>query len=487
MTRSLLPLLILLSLVAPASAAADAITTVDVLSGTLTVRESGEQAGSAVDTRLAFAQTSLNSDVTVTAGSPEPLVARSGCSQTSATVVTCPGVQKLDITTGNGVDSVDLSAVLNDKLVATVDGGAGPDAITGGPSDDVINGDGRNGNGSSPVPADNTGNDLLIGGPGSDTLTGGVGRDALVGFRLNNTGDAGERNVLIGGDGTDLFDLGTSLGPDEVRAGEASEGEETSQPYAADLGITVLFVGDLVTYGTRSFAASGTEGVQADLDTAADDGATDEGDLIGSEVENLVGSARADRLTGDGSANRLEGRLGRDKLIAGAGNDVLNLRDSIEDECPSAGTGSNTINADLVDEATFDECTVNEVSSTLTPTILRKNLSTVRFIPFDDPTFPAEVAGRLKGTNGKLRVALRCPTSPQARCAGSILIEPLNDAGDLADKRYSIKKGARATITLKVGKTALARLKRVGGAAIILTEKGPSPKGPKRVIATGTF
>lgn len=472
MTRLLTALVLVAGLAAPASSVA-ATTNVEVSNSQLLIRESGDVAQSPVPTQLSLTLPTASGDLRVTAGTSEAIVAGAGCAQTSQTVVTCStaGFQRIDINTGTGADSVDLSGVNNDKLAATVDGGPGADIIRGGPSDDVLSG------GTA-----DTGNDLLVGGPGGDTLTGGPGNDGLSGFLPSAMGDTGERNVLIGNAGLDIFEVGSSLGADEVRAGEDGEvGFSSIHPYAGALAVDVPASQDIVTYERRSFAATGTAGVTVDMDSVADDGEPGEADFIGTEVEHLYGSARADRLTGNAEVNRLVGLNGRDKLFALAGDDLLDLRDGIEDECPSAGTGANSISADLVDEATFDECTVNEVPPS------KKSTSTTTFIAFDDPTTPAAVGRRLKGASGKLLVALRCPPSPQTRCAGSVLIEPVGRASDLGRKRYSLRKGASTTLAIRVGRKALRRLRRDGGAEIILTEEGPSPKGPKRVICARTF
>jgi VCBS repeat-containing protein len=79
----------------------------------------------------------------------------------------------------------------NDRLL----GENGNDTLDGGAGNDVLNG-GKN-------------NDLLVGGSGNDWLEGDLGNDTLIGVddSLTNPG-AGERDVLRGNSGVDLFVLG---------------------------------------------------------------------------------------------------------------------------------------------------------------------------------------------------------------------------------------------------------------------------------------
>ena len=67
--------------------------------------------------------------------------------------------------------------------------------------------------------------------------------------------------------------------------------------------------------------------VTVSLTTAKGTGGQAEGDTFNS-VENLVGSAFADRLEGDANANRLTGGGGADTLLGGAGDDVLEVADT---------------------------------------------------------------------------------------------------------------------------------------------------------------
>jgi len=112
------------------------------------------------------------------------------------------------------------------------------------------------------------GNDTLDGLAGDDILTGGLGDDAL-------TGGAGA-DRLYGGDGSDTADYSVSAA-----------------------GVTVFLA---PAYGTSI------------------------GDALGDtfiSIENLAGSALADKLYGDAGANRIGGGAGDDLLWGGMGADTL--------------------------------------------------------------------------------------------------------------------------------------------------------------------
>jgi Ca2+-binding RTX toxin-like protein len=122
-------------------------------------------------------------------------------------------------------------------------------------------------------------------GSGNDVIAGGAGRDDL-------SGDAGD-DQLEGGGGSD--GLGGGPGADVLGGGP---------------GI------DTVSYG-------GDQPVTVTLDGLPGDGAPDEGDHIGADVENVTGTVHPDRLIGSDGPNRLDGGDGDDELIGAGGDDVL--------------------------------------------------------------------------------------------------------------------------------------------------------------------
>lgn len=140
-----------------------------------------------------------------------------------------------------------------------IDGGGGLDNLVGHGGNDTLRGGGTLFGGQ--------GDDVLIGDASADTLDGGIGDDLLEG--------RGGADLLIGGAGLDTASYRTSAAAVRV-----------------DLGTGIAFDAD-----ARGDRFSG--------------------------VENLTGSAFADRLTGDAGANRLSGLAGADTLSGGGGRDTI--------------------------------------------------------------------------------------------------------------------------------------------------------------------
>jgi hypothetical protein len=152
----------------------------------------------------------------------------------------------------------------------------------GGEGDDVLVGNG----------SDN----WLRGDDGADTLDGLAGDDLLEGDDpLGYNPSAPRNDILRGGDGDDLL-IGLYL--------------------ADTLGGGSGF--DVADYSNTSFD------VEADLDgEVGDDGAWDDGDTIGLDVEGVWGGSGDDVLTGNAAANELDGGAGDDVLDGGPGPDDL--------------------------------------------------------------------------------------------------------------------------------------------------------------------
>jgi len=98
---------------------------------------------------------------------------------------------------GNSLDN----RIVGNSQANSLVGQAGNDTIYGGAGNDNLNGN----NGNDSLYGGN-GNDILVGERGSDFLSGGNGNDLLVGY-----GNAsGERDILVGGAGSDIFGIGVS-------------------------------------------------------------------------------------------------------------------------------------------------------------------------------------------------------------------------------------------------------------------------------------
>ncbi len=122
-----------------------------------------------------------------------------------------------------------------------------------------------------------TGAMAINGGDGNDTLTGGAGND-----------------VISGGAGNDIF-----------KTGPAADGDDT---YNGGAGT------DKMDYSTRSAALT----VVMDGTTASGDLTATEADLVGADVEDLVGGTNNDTLTGNTLPNHIQGGDGDDVINGGA-------------------------------------------------------------------------------------------------------------------------------------------------------------------------
>jgi Ca2+-binding RTX toxin-like protein len=196
----------------------------------------------------------------------DDVVAGPGCTSVNDHTVRCDAFGA-PIT----IDSGDLNDVINapTTLATTVRAGTGDDTVTTGSGADSLQGA--------------FGNDKLTAGAGADRLDGNAGKDVLDGRSGRDTllggGRADEVDVLIGGAGTDIADY---------------SGRELN--------------------------------LRISLDDVANDGETNEGDNVRSDVEEVEGGEGNDRLTGSDVAtvtNRLLGGPGGDTLTGLAGPDRL--------------------------------------------------------------------------------------------------------------------------------------------------------------------
>jgi Ca2+-binding RTX toxin-like protein len=164
---------------------------------------------------------------------------------------------------------------LNPKLswAATMDGGAGDDALLGGAAADDL----RGGNGD----------DELAGHGGNDGLDGGFGGDTLIGYA-----------------GRDQVDYSTRTGNLNIRLDDGGSGDGES-------GENDFILPDV----ERILGGSGNDtmigGPEVNLFYAGDG------------ADRLVGGGGADRLFGEAGNDRLNGGDGDDYLEAGAGQDTL--------------------------------------------------------------------------------------------------------------------------------------------------------------------
>lgn len=236
-----------------------------------------------------------------------------------------------NVTTGAGDDRI-----FGQDADNVIRAGAGHDSVAGGAGDDRLYGYAGN-----DTLLGEQGNDWLAGGAGADVLNGGAGTDTawwgdsatdvtvdLANPSRNAGGAAGDRlisienlggspgddslygdardNAIAGGAGDDFLvgrggndTLSGGVGDDRLQGGAGSdklvggEGRDTAD----------------YTDATRGVVINLAKGIGA-------------GDRL-LQIENVEGSAFADRLLGDDGDNLLAGGRGADTLIGGGGKDTL--------------------------------------------------------------------------------------------------------------------------------------------------------------------
>ncbi|MGO4832234.1 beta strand repeat-containing protein, partial [Rhizobiaceae sp. 2RAB30] len=220
-------------------------------------------------------------------------------------------------------------SLLGDRLTGT----AGANALTGGDGDDILAGLG--------------GADQLVGGVGIDTadysasgagvvinlgtgvVSGGDAQGDILSDIENVTGSA-QADTLVGGAGVNRLDGGDG---DDILVG---------------LGGADVLVG-AAGVDTADYSASAA-GVAVDLSAGTGVGGDAEGDTL-TDVENIIGSAQADRLTGAATANVLTGGNGddilaglggADALVGGAGIDLADYSASASGVTVDLGTGTGS-------------------------------------------------------------------------------------------------------------------------------------------------
>lgn len=148
---------------------------------------------------------------------------------------------------------------------------------------------------------------------GADTFSaqgGALTATALAGSSLTSLSPVSTALTINGGDGDDIITGGA--GADVINGGN---GNDTFKAAATDGNDT--FNGgagtDKADYSTRTADLT----IKMDGATASGDLTALEADLIGTDVEDLVGGSGNDTLTGNASSNHIQGGLGDDKLSGG--------------------------------------------------------------------------------------------------------------------------------------------------------------------------
>jgi Ca2+-binding RTX toxin-like protein len=294
-----------------------------------------------------------------------------------------------------GSDTIDLGLSAESGLVinlaaGTIVSGANSEVATnfenvyGSEQGDTIIGDG-----ASNSLTGFGGNDILEGGLGADILGGGLGSDratyanAAAGLVVNldnpavNTGEAAGdiydsienltgsafADTLTGTGGGNSIIAGS--GDDKVvglAGNDSLYGQDGNDVLDGGAG------GDSLSGGLGSDRAT-YENAAAGVTAALLSPATNTGEAAGdtyASVENLTGSAFADKLTGTSSANSLIGGVGDDQLIGLAGNDSLYGQDG--NDVLNGGAGGDNLSGGLgSDRATYQDAAAGVTAALLSP------------------------------------------------------------------------------------------------------------------------
>lgn len=186
------------------------------------------------------------------------------------------------------------------------------------------------GNGLANLLIGNKAANVLNGETGGDTMFGGDGSDT---YYVDNLGDVvSETNSVVSTGGTDVvysylsaYTLGANVENGHiVAAGTASlTGNSLNNVLYAGMGNNILNGSTGTDTLSYAYGVSGTSGVTASLASTLVQATGGSGSDTLMGIENLIGSAYADKLTGNTGANTLSGGTGNDILTGGRGADKL--------------------------------------------------------------------------------------------------------------------------------------------------------------------
>jgi Ca2+-binding RTX toxin-like protein len=241
---------------------------------------------------------------------------------------------------GSGIDTVSYAYGLAGTSGVTVSLAVGTAQATGGSGSDTLTSienligsayaDRLTGNTGANSLGGGAGNDTFDGGAGSDTLAGGDGSDTYV---VRNGGDVvSETNAVLATGGSDTvyctlaaYTLTANVENGRILATVAANltGNTLNNVLYAGAGNNVLDGGTGIDTVSYAYGLAGTTGVTVSLAVGTAQATGGSGSDTLTSIENLIGSAYADRLTGNTGANSLGGGAGNDTLDGGAGSDTL--------------------------------------------------------------------------------------------------------------------------------------------------------------------
>jgi hypothetical protein len=338
--------------------------------------------------------------------------------------VPADGTVDLVINAGAGNDTINVLAGSSALARATVNGEAGDDFLAGAETDDRLSG--------------GDGNDTLFGRQGTDVMSGGAGDDTFIW----ENGDGSDRQNGDTGDDTAEVDGAPTLGD-----------TFTIEPVPGGVTLRRTNLGPFK------------------LDTATEH----------LQVNGLGGDDSITAAGGTGAATQLA-------VDAGDGNDQVNIRDNALDTA-IGGDGTDSVVADTEDivdgfESVDGPPVATQPPPAVTPPPAAAPPPSETAPPalfLAPPNFPlpplVTISSRTaKFSNGRAAIKVKCPATPAGDCRGSLTLLTTKRI-EIARTRYAVRRGATATLTLKVRRASrqliehgrlivLARVRRtVSGAA----------------------
>lgn len=281
---------------------------------------------------------------------------------------------------------------------------------------------------------------------------------------------------------------------------------------------------DVVSYAAR------TEPLTIDNDGGYGSGGFGEYDLVGTDVEELVGGSGADvvrgndaadvlrggagadkllggdgpdKLYGDGDADTLDGQSGADLFDAGAGDDAVASRDSGVAETVACGDGADTATADREDTLGGCEAVSLPAAPATTQVVVEKPVETVVERVVEKQAEPVKgqpvvVTLLLKElvyqpAKGAISVSMGCGADQVNGCKGQMVITATPAAIAKAVRAGASRKRksrpvtlAKVNFNLKRGetKTVLAKISRRGVKQAFGGKDEARAPGKRKVKAT---
>ena len=323
-------------------------------------------------------------------------VSINGNTHTIADIENVKGTNQADTISGNDQNNI-LEGNDDDDVLSGLEG---EDTLQGGSGNDVLKG--------------GTGNDKLEGGDDDDTLEGGIGDDDLYGGAGSDTADYSNavstietdgnfifigterdyrnsiENIIgsdISGSGDIITDFDTNAtsnafyglagddtitegaGADSVEGGAGDDyiyagigndiidGDTSSTSGNSDtLDFTKVSIandtGDTRVIDVEAYTGTDFTGIEIDLsDTNAQRIHAEFGEDTITNIENVIGTGKADYIKGNSSSNLLEGGSGNDYLLGLDGADTFKGGDGADTIDFSAG--AQDVNVDMTKEQTI--------------------------------------------------------------------------------------------------------------------------------------